>query len=155
MLLAKVVLLNKVGNAAQHVYGCAAFSFSFLLASVRPVHATSSGRCYQRLAVAPAKSQWSVVASNPQHSCWCWLQARLDEEQAALARRQASYARDRDSLTPEEEEEFEKAVEEVAFRSSILQKRLARHEETALQQYHQLDNRLRGDPRLSMLFRPA
>jgi len=83
------------------------------------------------------------------------MQARLDEEQAALARRQASYACDRDSLTPEEEEEFEKAVEEVAFRSSILQKRLARHEETALQQYYQLDKRLRADPRLSMLLRPA
>lgn len=70
----------------------------------------------------------------------------MDEEQAALARRQASYARDRDSLTPEEEDEYENAVTEAGFRTSILQKRLARHEETALQQYYQLDKRLRGDP---------
>lgn len=82
-------------------------------------------------------------------------QARLDEEQAALARRQAAYVRDRDSLSPEEEEDYEKAVEEAAFRTSILQKRLARHEETALQQYYQLDKRLRADPRLSMLLQPV
>jgi hypothetical protein len=78
-------------------------------------------------------------------------QARLDEEQAALARRQASYARDRDSLSPEEEEEYERAVEEGAFRTGILQKRLARHEEAALQQYYALDKRLRADGRLSTL----
>jgi hypothetical protein len=82
-------------------------------------------------------------------------QARLDEEQAALSRRQASYARERDGLTPEEEEDYDKAVQEAAFRTSILQKRLARHEETALQQYYQLDKRLRGDPRLSMLLKPT
>ena len=83
------------------------------------------------------------------------MQARLDEEQSALARRQASYARERDGLTPEEEEEYERAVQEAGFRTSILQKRLARHEETALQQYYQLDKRLRADPRLSMLLKPA
>jgi hypothetical protein len=91
--------------------------------------------------------------------CKFWLathvpQARLDEEQAALARRQASYARDHDSLTTEDEDTFERAVEEAAFRTSILQKRLARHEETALQQYYQLDKQLKVDPRLSMLQKP-
>jgi hypothetical protein len=36
----------------------------------------------------------------------------------------------------------------------ILQKRLQRHEEAALQQFYALDKRLRGDTRLSMLLRP-
>lgn len=45
-------------------------------------------------------------------------------------------------------------MEEAAFRTSILQKRLARHEETALQQYYQLDKQLKADPRLSMLQKP-
>lgn len=87
--------------------------------------------------------------------CAAAPQARLDEEQAALARRQASYVRDRDTLTPEEDAEYEKAAEDAAFRTDILQKRLARHEETALQQYYQLDKRLRADPRLSMLLKPV
>lgn len=43
-------------------------------------------------------------------------QARLDEESAALAKRQQNYQRDRDQMTQEEEEEYEKAVEESMFR---------------------------------------
>jgi len=81
-------------------------------------------------------------------------QARLDEEQAALARRQASYARDRDALTPAEDEEHEHAVNDASFKISILQRRLARHEESALQKYYELDKKLRMDPRLHMLLVP-
>lgn len=82
------------------------------------------------------------------------LQARLDEEQSALARRQASFARDRDALTPAEEEEYEHAVEEAQFKIGILQRRLANHEEAALQKYYELDKRLRADPRLEVLLTP-
>jgi hypothetical protein len=45
-----------------------------------------------------------------------YLQARLDEESAALAKRQQNYQRDRDQMTAEEEEEYEHAVEESMFR---------------------------------------
>jgi hypothetical protein len=85
----------------------------------------------------------------------CCLQARLEEEQAALARRQASYARDRDALTPAEEEEYEHAADEAAFRIGILQRRLARHEEAALQKYYELDKKLRNDARLAVLLMPV
>lgn len=44
------------------------------------------------------------------------IQARLDEESAALAKRQQNYQRDRDQMTAEEEEEYEHAVEESMFR---------------------------------------
>lgn len=83
------------------------------------------------------------------------IQARLEEEQAALARRQASYARDRDALTPAEEEEYEHAADEAAFRIGILQRRLARHEEAALQKYYDLDKKLRNDARLAVLLMPV
>lgn len=43
-------------------------------------------------------------------------QARLDEETAALAKRQQNFQRDRDQMSSEEEEEFEKAMEESMFR---------------------------------------
>jgi len=43
-------------------------------------------------------------------------QARLDEETTALSRHNASFNRDRDQMTQEEEEEYEKAVEESSFR---------------------------------------
>jgi hypothetical protein len=44
------------------------------------------------------------------------VQARLDEETVSLSKRQQNYARDRDQLTQEEEEEYERAVEESLFR---------------------------------------
>lgn len=78
----------------------------------------------------------------------------MDEEQAALARRQAAFARDRDALTPAEEEEYEKAADETTFRIGILQRRLARHEEAALQKYYELDKKLRNDARLAVLLTP-
>ena len=44
------------------------------------------------------------------------IQARHDQETAALAKRQANYQRDRDVLTREEEEEYDRACGESAFR---------------------------------------
>ena len=83
------------------------------------------------------------------------MQSRLDEEQATLARRQAAYARDHDALTPAEEEEYERAVEEASFRIAILQRRLGRHEESALHKYYDLDKKLRQDERLAVLLGPC
>ncbi|GAX80447.1 hypothetical protein CEUSTIGMA_g7886.t1 [Chlamydomonas eustigma] len=79
------------------------------------------------------------------------IQARLDEDTTALSKRQAAFNRDRDQMTQEEEEEYEKAVEESLFRIHILEKRLKRHEEQALHKYYELDHKLRSDPRLSAL----
>ena len=44
------------------------------------------------------------------------MQARLDEESNALAKRQQNFQRDRDQMTQEEEDEYEHAVEESMFR---------------------------------------
>lgn len=43
-------------------------------------------------------------------------QARLDEEAAALARRQQVFARDRDQMSASEEGEYERAAQEALFR---------------------------------------
>lgn len=83
------------------------------------------------------------------------LQARLDEETAALSKKQVTYARDKEQLTPSEEEEYEKAFEDFQFRIAILDKRLKRHEEQALQKYYDLDKKLRNDPRLRLLVQPG
>mmetsp|Transcript_26484 Transcript_26484/g.78665 ORF Transcript_26484/g.78665 Transcript_26484/m.78665 type:complete len:135 (+) Transcript_26484:4570-4974(+) len=82
------------------------------------------------------------------------LQSRLDEDTASLAKRQAAFNRDRDQMSNEEEEEYQKAVEESMFRIHILEKRLKRHEEQALHKYYELDHKLRADPRLAQLTKP-
>ncbi|GLI65995.1 hypothetical protein VaNZ11_009689 [Volvox africanus] len=79
------------------------------------------------------------------------IQARLDEETAALAKRQQTFHRDRDQMTATEEEEYERQTEESMFRIHILERRLRRHEEQALHKYYELDAKLRGDSRLQSL----
>ncbi|DBA69786.1 TPA: hypothetical protein ACH3X2_012508 [Trebouxia sp. C0005] len=79
------------------------------------------------------------------------IQARHDSETAALVKRQAHFQRDRDQMSREEEEEYEQACEDSMFKIHILDKRLKRHEEAALQSYYELDNKLRHDPRLAVL----
>ena len=79
------------------------------------------------------------------------IQSRHDEETAALAKRQANFQRDRDQLSRAEEEEYERACEESMFRIHVLEQRLKRHEEQALQKYYDLDTKLRNEPRLAAL----
>eukprot|EP00951_Prasinocladus_malaysianus_P050443 scaffold680464_cov52-Prasinocladus_malaysianus.AAC.1 len=61
------------------------------------------------------------------------IQARHEEETSALAKRQANFQRDRDQMSREDEEEYERQCEESMFRIHILEQRLKRHEEQALQ----------------------
>ena len=79
------------------------------------------------------------------------IQSRLDDENAILARRQAAFQRTRDHATPEQEEEYEEFCAEAWFRIQILEQRLARHEDQALQKFAELDTKLRNDPRLSSI----
>ncbi|TYZ61652.1 hypothetical protein PybrP1_010651 [[Pythium] brassicae (nom. inval.)] len=51
------------------------------------------------------------------------------------------------------DEEFERFCSETMFRIQILEQRLAGHEETALQKYAEMDQRLHNDPRLRVLHR--
>ena len=49
------------------------------------------------------------------------LQSRYDDEQQQLLRKQANYQRDRDIITREEEEKYERECEEAMFRIKILE----------------------------------
>ncbi|RHZ18302.1 hypothetical protein DYB37_011075, partial [Aphanomyces astaci] len=75
------------------------------------------------------------------------IQTRLDKENAALAKKQAAFQRSQ----REHDQEFERFCSETMFRIQILEQRLTRHEETALQKYAELDQRLHSDPRLAVL----
>ncbi|GBG34883.1 Dynein regulatory complex subunit 7 [Hondaea fermentalgiana] len=79
------------------------------------------------------------------------IQCRLDEENAQLAKRQAAFQRSRDHVDGADIE-FERFCSEAMFRIQILEQRLARHEESALSVYANLDQKLRSDPRLEILF---
>jgi hypothetical protein len=78
------------------------------------------------------------------------IQRRLDEENSALSKKQANFQRSRDHMEGADEA-FEKFCSEAMFRISILEQRLSRHEETALQKYASMDQKLRDDPRLEVL----
>lgn len=83
------------------------------------------------------------------------MQRRFDSEQEALAKRMATYQRDRDQMTREDEIEYEKACEAARFRIRVLEGRIRRHEDEALQKYYDADARLRADPRLAALTEPV
>ena len=79
------------------------------------------------------------------------IQTRLDEENSALAKRQAAFQRSQRDHDQGGDEEFERFCSETMFRIQILEQRLTRHEETALQKYADLDHKLHNDPRLAIL----
>lgn len=79
------------------------------------------------------------------------VQSRLDEENAALSKRQAAFARNRDHMDPSDEAEYERYAQEAMFRIQILEQRLDRHTEISLAKYSEMDQRLRNDPRLRAL----
>jgi hypothetical protein len=68
---------------------------------------------------------------------------------------QAAYQRDREQMTRSEEDEHEAIVADAEFRLHILDKRLKRHEEVATRMYQDLEARLTGDTRLTVLVAPA
>ena len=79
------------------------------------------------------------------------VQSRLDEENAALSKRQAAFQRNRDHMEPADEAEYERYCQEAMFRIQILEQRLDRHTELSLKKYAEMDARLRADPRLIKL----
>ncbi len=76
------------------------------------------------------------------------IQSRLDEVSAEYQRRQLAYSRNADSMTVEETEEYVKFCNQALFKIHILEKRLAKHKESAPEKYMQLDAKLRADKRL-------
>ena len=81
------------------------------------------------------------------------VQSRLDEENAALSKRQATFQRNRDHMEASDEAEYEQYCQEAMFRIQILEQRLDRHTELSLHKYAEMDARLRADPRLAALAR--
>ncbi|KDO23978.1 hypothetical protein SPRG_10675 [Saprolegnia parasitica CBS 223.65] len=79
------------------------------------------------------------------------IQTRLDKENSALAKKQAAFQRSQREHDQGTDEEFERFCSETMFRIQILEQRLTRHEETALQKYAELDQRLHNEPRLAVL----
>jgi bacterioferritin (cytochrome b1) len=79
------------------------------------------------------------------------IQARLDKENALLAKRQAAFQRSQREHDQGTDDEFERFCSDTMFRIQILEQRLASHEETALQKYVEMDQRLHSDPRLKIL----
>jgi hypothetical protein len=78
------------------------------------------------------------------------IQARLNDENAKLGRKQEQFQRSQregDLST----EEYEKYCTDAMFRIQILEQRLITHEETALKKFLELDVRLSNDPRLRVL----
>ena len=78
------------------------------------------------------------------------IQARLNEENAKLSRKQEQFQRSQregDMST----EEYEKYCTEAMFRIQILEQRLASHEDAALKKFKELDMRLAAEPRLLVL----
>jgi hypothetical protein len=79
------------------------------------------------------------------------INTRLNDENTALAKRQAAFQRSQRDNDAAAEEEFERFCSESMFRIQILEQRLIQHEETALQKYADIDARLSKDPRLAVL----
>ncbi|EPZ34221.1 hypothetical protein ROZALSC1DRAFT_28010 [Rozella allomycis CSF55] len=79
------------------------------------------------------------------------IQKRLDEETNALQKAQQSYQKNQDNMSLEETESYMSFCKESMFRIQILEKRLAKHKESAPERYVNLDKKLKNDPRLISL----
>ncbi|KAJ3015324.1 hypothetical protein HKX48_004663 [Thoreauomyces humboldtii] len=78
------------------------------------------------------------------------IQNRLDDVTAEYQRRQLAYSRNADSMTPEETETYVRFCNDALFKIHILEKRLAKHKETAPERYIELDSKLKADPRMHL-----
>ncbi|KAJ1566845.1 hypothetical protein HK405_008180, partial [Cladochytrium tenue] len=78
------------------------------------------------------------------------IQSRLEEVTAEYQRRQLAYSRNADTMTVEETDEYVRFCNDALFKIHILEKRLAKHKESATDRYIQLDAKLRADSRLTV-----
>lgn len=79
------------------------------------------------------------------------IQNRLDSENAQLAKEQAAFQRSQRDHDQGGDDKFERTCSEAMFRIQILEQRLTRHEETALQKYADLDQQIHKDKRMHRL----
>eukprot|EP01063_Lacrimia_lanifica_P014099 TRINITY_DN20766_c0_g1_i1.p1 TRINITY_DN20766_c0_g1~~TRINITY_DN20766_c0_g1_i1.p1 ORF type:complete len:929 (+),score=414.41 TRINITY_DN20766_c0_g1_i1:108-2894(+) len=78
------------------------------------------------------------------------MQNRLDREKEELARHQTNFHKAQEQMTEtKEHDHFIQIVENAIWRIGILETRLERHQQEALQKYANLDMKLREDERLN------
>lgn len=80
------------------------------------------------------------------------IQNKLDIITSEYQKRQLVYSRNADSMTVEETDQYVKFCNDALFKIHILEKRLAKHKESAPERYIELDSKLRNDPRLTLAF---
>jgi len=69
-----------------------------------------------------------------------------------LCSRQTVYQRERETMDRAEEEEYMAYCNAAMFRIEVLEKRLREHTNNALKKYAVISERLKGDPRLAVLY---
>jgi len=79
------------------------------------------------------------------------IQSRLEKENSALQKRQK--ARELDKTQPENEDDYERFVQETSFRIKILEQRLLRHQKQGVEKLQSLDIKLTSDSRLVEFFK--
>lgn len=80
------------------------------------------------------------------------IQTQRDELTAEYQRRQQEYAKNAESMSPNETDSYVKFCNQTLFKVHILEKRLARQKEISPERYVELDGKLRADARLSAAF---
>lgn len=80
------------------------------------------------------------------------IQGRLNEEHQRLTQSQAIYQQ-RPESDSESKQKFEKLCGEIAFKTKILERRLQEHEDSSLDKLKKLENKLKEDSRLKLLYR--
>ena len=81
------------------------------------------------------------------------IQRRLQEEQAKLEKAFANLKRKGDSISPEDERNFDEEIHKANFRIDILTERASQHYRTSLRRFEELDGKLMNHPLLAALKR--
>lgn len=79
------------------------------------------------------------------------IQLRFENETSKLHNRQQEYQQKQIAMTKDDEEDYFNYCSEAMFRIHILEMRLVRHKQTAPNKYMAMEQKLRMDPRLSVL----
>ncbi|KAJ1513002.1 hypothetical protein HMI55_005616 [Coelomomyces lativittatus] len=79
------------------------------------------------------------------------IQKRYEEETMSYQKRQQHYSKNSETMSQAETEEYVQFCNDALFRIHVLEKRLAKHKETAPELYLALDKKLAADPRLASL----
>ena len=80
------------------------------------------------------------------------IQRRIDQKYEDLTKRQAAFQRSRDAREGMDAT-YEEFCQTTMFKIQILEHRFRKHDETAMEKYEELINRLKADPRLAAMYK--